>query len=90
MVLTITPWERAALQLMAGGSTNGTVADRLGLNGREVDSWLAALFTKMGARNRTEALADAVRRGLVNPSSLDAVDRLRRARSENGGHQVVV
>lgn len=69
-MLTITPSERAALQLMASGSTNGAVADRLGLHAREVDAWLAALFAKMGARNRTEALADAVRRGLVNPYSI--------------------
>lgn len=69
MVLTITPSELAALRLMASGSTNGAVADRLGLHAREVDAWLDDLFAKMGARNRTEALADAVRRGLVNPRS---------------------
>jgi DNA-binding CsgD family transcriptional regulator len=70
MVLTITPSERTTLQLLATELTNDAVAARLGVHAREVDARLAALFAKMGVASRTEALADAVRRGLVNPASV--------------------
>lgn len=69
-MLIITPFERAALQLLANGSGSNTLADPLGVNEREVDARLAALFAKMGVASRTEALADAARRGLVTPASL--------------------
>jgi two-component system competent response regulator ComA len=76
-VLTITTSERAALQLLAIGSTSGALADRLGMRARDVDAWLAALFAKMGVASRTEALADAVRRGLVTPASLEGNGSVR-------------
>ena len=69
-MLTITPLERAALQLLANETASDAVADRLGVHEREVDARLAALFAKMGVASRTEALADAVRRGLLSPGAM--------------------
>lgn len=65
MVLQITPVERVALQLLAEGWTATALASRLGMNEREIEVQLRTLFTKMGASSQTEALAAALRRGLV-------------------------
>jgi DNA-binding NarL/FixJ family response regulator len=66
LVLRITPWERAALQLLADGKPPTEVATRLCISGNEIDLQLAALFARLGASNRTEAIAAAIRRGLLN------------------------
>jgi DNA-binding NarL/FixJ family response regulator len=65
LVLHITPSERAALQLLASGAETRALADRFGLNQQDVEVQLAALFSRMGVASQTEALAAAVRRGLV-------------------------
>jgi DNA-binding CsgD family transcriptional regulator len=55
-VLTITPLERAALQLLA----NGKPCDEL------ANCDLRTLFEKMGAASQAEAVEAACRRGLVD------------------------
>jgi len=65
IVLHITPLERAALELLAGGAEMRALADRFGLNEQAVEAQLASLFSRMGAANVGEALAAAARRGLV-------------------------
>jgi DNA-binding CsgD family transcriptional regulator len=65
VVLHITPLERTALQLLAGGAETRTLADRLGLNERAVEAQLASLFSRLGVANLAEALAVAARRGLL-------------------------
>lgn len=64
-MLQITPWERSALQLLASGTTLNQIGGRLGMTEREVEHRLAELFAKMGARNTTDAIASAARRGLL-------------------------
>lgn len=64
-MLHITPTERAALQLLATGIGTGELAGRLGLSAYEIDAHLASLFARMGAASRTEAVASAMRRGLL-------------------------
>jgi DNA-binding CsgD family transcriptional regulator len=66
LVLQITPSERAALQLLANGKAKGEVADRLRVSEIEVDAQLAMLFARLGAASQSEAVAAALRRGLVN------------------------
>ena len=65
MVLQITPSERAALNLLANGASTSELADRLGISEPEMDTQLSTLFTRMGAVGRAEAIAAAIRRGLV-------------------------
>jgi DNA-binding NarL/FixJ family response regulator len=64
-LLRITPWERDALQLLADGSAVRDLAGRLRVQERDVDAHLASLFRRMGATNRSEAVAAAYRRGLL-------------------------
>ena len=64
-VLHITPWERGVLEQLAGGAPTTDIARQLGLNDREIESSLATLFARMGVTDRAEAVAVAVRRGLL-------------------------
>ena len=64
-MLQITPWERAALQLLARETATDAIADRLGMNECEMEARLSTLFARMGVASRTEALAAAGRRGLL-------------------------
>jgi DNA-binding NarL/FixJ family response regulator len=64
-VLHITPWERGVLEQLAGGAATTDIARQLGLNDREIESSLATLFARMGVTDRAEAVAVAVRRGLL-------------------------
>ena len=63
--LQITPLERRALQLLAGGRTTGDVAAGLGMSAIETETLLTDLFTAMGASTRVQAVAAAHRRGLL-------------------------
>lgn len=65
-MLQITPWERAALQLLANGKATDELAGRLGFSECELEAYLTTLFARMGAASRTEAIADAFRRGLLS------------------------
>ena len=65
-MLQITPWERAALVLLASNSTIDDIARRLGQPEHEIESQLAALFSRMGAATRSDAIAAALRRGLLS------------------------
>ncbi len=69
-MLQITPKERAALRLLAGGHAAKEIADCLGFSESELDAQLAMLFLRMGAVSQIEAVAAARRRGLLT-------DRLR-------------
>jgi len=64
-VLRITPHERAVLQLLADGSETLEIARRLGLSEHEVQAGLTSLLAAMGARSQSEAVALALRRGLL-------------------------
>jgi DNA-binding NarL/FixJ family response regulator len=64
-MLHITPAERTMLQLLANGRANYEVARVLRVDEHEIEARLAALFVRMGAATRTEAIAAALRRGLV-------------------------
>lgn len=70
-MLHITPSERTALQLLATGIATRELAGRLGLSAYDIDAQLASLFVRMGAANRTEAVASAMRRGLLISEACD-------------------
>jgi DNA-binding NarL/FixJ family response regulator len=65
LALHITPSERAVLEFLASGAATHEIAHRLGMNEPEIERCLRALFTRMGVRTRAEAVAAAMRRGLL-------------------------
>ena len=57
--------ELDVIKLIAQGCLNKEIADRLSITEGTVKSHTSALFVKLGVANRTEAVREAVRRGLV-------------------------
>ena len=61
----LTEREREVLEMVAGGATNREIADRLFLSPHTVKDHTSALYRKMKARNRAEAILRAQRLGLL-------------------------
>jgi DNA-binding NarL/FixJ family response regulator len=62
---TLSAREREVLTLLAGGASNKEIALALGLSVSTVKFHVAAITGKLGARSRVDAVAIAVRAGLV-------------------------
>ena len=63
---SLTDRERDILDLLAGGLSNADIAARLTLSVHTVRNHVANLSAKLGAHSKLEALAIAVREGLVD------------------------
>ncbi|MFJ2825600.1 response regulator [Streptomyces toxytricini] len=61
----LTPRERDVWRLIAGGSDNAEIADRLGLSASTVKNHITALFAKLRVRDRAQAVIAAYETGLV-------------------------
>jgi DNA-binding NarL/FixJ family response regulator len=61
----LTPREREVLSMLAEGLPNKLIAARLGISEHTVKTHLEAIFDKLGASTRAEAVARGVRRGLL-------------------------
>ena len=61
----LTPRELDVLALLAEGLPNKSIARRLDISDQTVKFHVAAIYGKLGAVNRTDAVRRAVRRGLV-------------------------
>lgn len=61
----LTPREHEILELMADGASNRIIASRLGISRHTVKFHVASILTKLGAGSRTEAVATALRGGLL-------------------------
>jgi DNA-binding NarL/FixJ family response regulator len=61
----LSPREREALQLVAGGSTNREIAKALDVGDETVKTLLARTFAKLGVKRRAEAVSEAHKRGLI-------------------------
>ena len=61
----LTPREQEILTLLAEGLVNKEIAVRLGISEHTVKTHLAAIYEKLEAANRAEAVATGLRRGLV-------------------------
>ena len=61
----LTAREIQVLELLAEGLPNKAIARRLGIGDQTVKFHVASLSGKLGARNRTDAVRRAVRRGLI-------------------------
>lgn len=61
----LTPREQDVLRLLATGETNKAIARRLGITDHTVKFHLNSIMTKLGAQSRTDAVARAVRAGVL-------------------------
>jgi DNA-binding NarL/FixJ family response regulator len=82
VVGALTRRELEVLHLAALGLTNGQMATRLGISARTVESHLAGLFRKLGARTRAEAVARALALGLLEMASDQGIWQQDRGREE--------
>ena len=57
--------EMEVLQLLADGNTNKDIADKLFISTQTVKTHITHIFEKLAVKDRTEAVASALRRGLV-------------------------
>ena len=58
--------ETEILQKVAYGATTKVVADELGISPHTVKTHLERIFEKLGANDRAQAVAIAIRKGLVD------------------------
>ncbi len=65
LIEALTPRETEVLRLLAEGLPNKEIAGALGISEHTVKFHLSAIFGKLGATSRTEAVAIGIRRGLV-------------------------
>ena len=61
----LTAREAEVLGHLADGLSNKAIAVRLGISDETVKFHLSAIFGKLGASNRTDAVRQALRRGMV-------------------------
>jgi DNA-binding NarL/FixJ family response regulator len=65
---SLTDREREVLNLLAQGSQNSTVADQLFLSVNTVRKHVQSILSKLGAHSKLEAVAVAVREGIIDLS----------------------
>ena len=61
----LTPREVQVLELLAEGLPNKAIAVRLHISDQTVKFHVSSISGKLGAKNRTDAVRRAVRRGLI-------------------------
>ncbi|MFJ9691015.1 response regulator [Kitasatospora sp. NPDC101183] len=64
----LTEREAEVLRLVAGGLSNGEIAERLFLGVQTVKTHVSSVLGKLGARDRTQAVIAAYESGFVGPS----------------------
>ena len=74
-VEALTSREREVLQLIAEGYTNQGIANELYISVKTVEAHKAHIMTKLHARNRTDLIRYAIRKGIVRLESADNEQR---------------
>lgn len=64
---SLSPREQEVLGLLAGGGTNRSIADELGISAETVQTHIRNLLGKLDVGSRLEAVSKAIRLGLVPP-----------------------
>jgi DNA-binding NarL/FixJ family response regulator len=72
----LTPREREVLQLIAEGYTNQGIANELYISVKTVEAHKAHIMTKLHARNRTDLIRYAIRKGIVRLESVEEAQGL--------------
>nr|WSX25525.1 helix-turn-helix transcriptional regulator [Streptomyces tubercidicus] len=72
----ITRRELELLRLAANGNTNEMIARHLGITKDTVNGTLRSVYRKLGAKDRTNAVAIALVRGLIEPHEIAGVQML--------------
>lgn len=62
----LSPREKEVLVLLAQGKTNKGICRHLGLSDYTIKDYVGNILFKLGAVNRTNAVAEAFRRGLIS------------------------
>lgn len=65
--VSLSPREQECLQWVCRGKSSSDIGTILSLSPRTVDSYLEKVCSKLRVRTRIEAVASAVRRGLIDP-----------------------
>ena len=74
----LTNREREVLQLIAEGLSNQRIAEELVISVKTVEAHKAHIMSKLHARNRTDLIRYAIKRGLVSLETPDLGDEQRR------------
>lgn len=67
----ITPQRIRVLTLAANGYTTEQIAHRLNLSATTINHHFQAVYAALGARDRTHAVALAIRYGYINPGQVE-------------------
>lgn len=73
---TLTPREREVLQLIAEGHTNQGIANALFISVKTVEAHKAHIMAKLHARNRTDLIRYAIRKGIVRLESVEEAEKM--------------
>jgi DNA-binding NarL/FixJ family response regulator len=68
-VVRLTPREHEVLQLLAGGCSNGEIAERLIIGRGTVKGYVEIIIRKLCVADRTQAAVKALQLGLVRPAA---------------------
>lgn len=68
---SLTEKEIEVLKLASKGLSNKEIASQLGISPRTVQSHMASIFGKMAVGSRTEAVFEALKRGLIAPPDVE-------------------
>ncbi|MFF8590007.1 helix-turn-helix transcriptional regulator [Streptomyces sp. NPDC015220] len=69
----VTARQRQVLLLAAGGNTNAAIAARLGITSGTVNELLGTAYRRLGARDRTHAVALAIWCGDISLADLATI-----------------